>query len=97
MSVGTHGMHWPCLLPQHGPGVEHRRKRELADWQQAIVDGNPQRFLRGLFHSDGSRFTNTVVHNGKRYRCPRYMFVNESNDITELCRRSLDRTTVAWR
>jgi hypothetical protein len=97
MSVRAHWMHWPCLIPQHGPGVKHRRKIELEDWQQEIVDQHPQRFLRGLFHSDGSRFTNVVAHNGKQYRYPRYMFVNESCDIMDLCRRSLDRVGIAWR
>jgi Homeodomain-like domain len=49
MSVRAHWMHWPCLIPQHGPGVKHRRKIGLVEWQQEIVDEHPEKFLRGLF------------------------------------------------
>jgi hypothetical protein len=97
VGVRAHWMHWPCLIPQHGRGVKHRRKIELADWQQEMVDDQPKRFLRGLFHSDGSRFANRVVRNGKIYSYPRYTFVNESGDIMRLCQRSLDRLEVDWR
>jgi hypothetical protein len=97
MAVRSHWMHWPCLIPQHGPGVKHLRKIELAAWQQELVDEYPRRFLRGLFHSDGSRFVNNVVRNGKKYGYTRYMFVNESGDIMRLCQRSLDRADVSWR
>jgi hypothetical protein len=97
MGVRAHWMHWPCLLPQHGPGVKHLRKIELMSWQHKIVDENPGRFLRGLFHSDGSRFVNTVMRNGKQYRYTRYMFVNESDGIMEICRGALDRVGVNWR
>ena len=30
--------HWPCLLPQHGPGRKHHRRIALEPWQQALVD-----------------------------------------------------------
>jgi hypothetical protein len=89
--------HWPCLLPQYGPGKKHDRPIELTNWQQTIVDEFPGRFLRGLFHSDGSRFDNRVTRNEKAYCYPRYMFVNKSADIMELCRQSLDRLGVGWR
>lgn len=97
MGVRSHWMHWPCLLPQHGPGVKHRRKIELVDWQQEILDENSGRFLRGLFHSDGSRFINKVMRNGKQYGYTRYMFVNESGDIMKLCQQALDRVGIDWR
>ncbi|GIE96955.1 hypothetical protein Ari01nite_44200 [Paractinoplanes rishiriensis] len=97
MCVRAHWKHWPCLIPQHGPGVKHRRKIQLTDWQQEVVHGEPERFLRGLFHSDGSRFTNRVLRNGKHYAYPRYTFVNESTDIMLLCRSSLDQLGIAWR
>ena len=90
-------MHWPCLLPQHGPGKKHDRLIQLTAWQQDIVDEFPGRFLRGLFHSDGCRSDNRVVRNGKSYTYPRYMFVNESRDIMALCQQSLDRIGVGWR
>jgi hypothetical protein len=97
MSVRAHWMHWPCLIPQHGAGAKHLRKIELDAWQQKLVDDQPERLLRGLFHSDGSRFVNRVVRNGKSYTYLRYTFVNESADIMRLCQRSLDRLAISWR
>jgi len=89
--------HWPCLLPQHGPGKKHDRRIILTEWQQRIVNEFPGRFLRGLFHSDGCRVDNRVVRNGKTYCYPRYMFVNKSADIMRLSQQSLDRLGVSWR
>jgi hypothetical protein len=95
--VSSTWKHWPCLLPQHGPGKKHERLIELTDWQQDIVDNYPHRFLRGLFHSDGCRVDNHVVRNGKAYVYPRYNFSNESADIMMLCQQSLDRLGIGWR
>lgn len=53
--VYSHSKHWPCLFPQHGPGVKHLRKIELADWQQKLVDVDPRPLIKGLIHSDGCR------------------------------------------
>lgn len=93
--------HWPCLFPQHGPGRKHERSIALADWQRGILERHPDRFLRGLFHSDGCRTTNWVVKTVggelKRYGYPRYFFGNESRDILELCAWALDLIGVAWR
>ena len=93
--------HWPCLFPQHGPGRKHQRKIELEPWQQEIVDRYPGDFARGLFHSDGCRLINRVrrpVKGGDRwYEYPRYLFVNRSTDIHQLCEEALDRLGVAWR
>jgi hypothetical protein len=99
--VKSYSKHWPCLFPQHGPGMKHTRKIELADWQQVIVDRYPGDFARGLFHSDGCRTTNRVRRTwaGKehRYEYPRYMFSNESMDIMGLCCDALDELGVEWR
>lgn len=95
--VRSFWMHWPCLLPQHGPGKKHDRPIKLVAWQQGIVDAFPERFVRGLFHSDGCRTENKIVKAGKVYVFPRYMFVNRSADIMRLCRSSLDRMCVSWR
>jgi hypothetical protein len=62
--------HWPCLIPQHGPGKKHDRPIELRDWQHDIIAIHPNRFLRGLFHSDGSRFINRVQRVGRTYSIP---------------------------
>ena len=95
--VRSFWMHWPCLLPQHGPGKKHDRRIQLTDWQQVVVDAFPGRFLRGLFHSDGCRTVNRVARNGRTYSYSRYMFVNKSADIMGLCQQSLDRIDVRWR
>jgi hypothetical protein len=99
--VSSTSRHWPCLFPQHGPGPKHLRRIALAPWQQVIVGAFPGDFARGLFHSDGCRFTNRVrrpLFDGDRwYEYPRYMFTNESADILALCGATLDQLGVAWR
>ena len=98
--------HWPCLFPQHGPGrkpgssgwdearVEPERPIVLEEWQREIVEEHPADFLRGLFHSDGSRVRNwttrMVAGERKRYDYPRWQFTNESDDIRGLCGWALD-------
>ncbi|GAA4137211.1 hypothetical protein GCM10022416_21530 [Actinomadura keratinilytica] len=93
--------HWPCLFPQHGPGMKHTRKIELADRQQKIVDEHTEEFIRGLIHSDGCRSMNRVrrpLKDGDRwYEYPRYTFTNESKDIQRLFTDALDRLGIAWR
>jgi hypothetical protein len=97
ISVRSSWRHWPCLLPQHGPGPKHRRSLDLANWQNTIVERHADRFIRGLFHSDGSRFINRVRHGERIYEYPRYMFVNKSPDIMAMCRTGLDRLGIDWR
>ncbi len=97
VSVQSYGRHWPCLLPQHGPGKKHERTITLADWQRPIIARQHGHFLRGLFHSDGARFANPVRIRSRTYVYPRYMFVNESADIMRLCQQSLDALGIAWR
>jgi hypothetical protein len=85
--IGCYSKGWPLLFPQHGPGLKHQRKIDLAVWQEEIFDGLAEQFLRGLIHSDGCRVLNRV--NGKDY--PRYFFTQVSDDIRGLfcktCRR----------
>jgi hypothetical protein len=38
---------WPCLFPQHGPGVKHERPIRLAGWQEEIVEEHSRELLRG--------------------------------------------------
>jgi hypothetical protein len=93
--------HWACLFPQHGPGRKHERPIVLEDWQRTIVEMHPGPFLRGLFHSDGSRVRNwttrMVAGEKKRYEYPRWQFTNVSVDIRELCCWALDLADVPWR
>ena len=99
--VKSYSKHWPCLFPQHGPGMKHTRTIQLADWQQTIVDRYPGDFARGLFHSDGYRGLNrvrrTLADGDHWYEYPRYLFSNTSTDILGLCGAALDRLGVEWR
>jgi hypothetical protein len=97
VTVQSSSNHWPCLLPQHGPGKKHERNIALERWQRDIVRQFPEDFLRGLFHSDGCRVVNQVRSGNKTYSYLRYMFANESADIMELCRDSLDQLDIGWR
>lgn len=51
---------WPCVFPQHGPGRKHERSIRLEPWQRPTSAGDHVELLRGLMHSDGSRFVNPV-------------------------------------
>ncbi len=99
--VQSNWKHWPCRFPQHGPGRKHERTIVLEDWQRTLVETHPAAFLRGLFHSDGSRVRNwatrTVAGQKKRYDYPRWQFTNVSADIRELCCWALDLVDVPWR
>lgn len=93
--------HWPCLLPQHGPGRKHERSIVMEAWQRSVVEDHPAEFLCGLFHSDGCRTMNPttklVAGEPKTYRYPRWQFSNASREIRELCCWALDLVDVAWR
>lgn len=92
--IWSYSKQWACLFPQHGPGRKHERKIELEYWQREIVDMHREEFVRGLIHSDGSRYVNTVRVKGKAYAYPRYEFVNLSTDITRLC--SAPTSSTSW-
>ncbi|MFD6094804.1 transposase [Nocardiopsis flavescens] len=98
--VYADGKHWPCLFPQHGPGRKHTRRIILEPWQREIVDAHPEKFVRGLMHSDGWRGVNRVRRRTPRgwkyYEYPRYDFVNASRDIVNLMTDALDLLGVPW-
>jgi hypothetical protein len=93
--------HWPCLLPQHGPGRKHERVLPMEAWQWQVVERHPGDFLRGLFHSDGARVANwatrTVAGETKRYDYARWQFVNRSEQILGWCTDALELVEVPWR
>lgn len=99
--VGAYSKHWPCLFPQHGPGMKHLRPIRLEAWQQDFVIEHSEEFVRGLIHSDGCRIVNRVrrpLKDGDRwYEYPRYFFTNASDDIRKLYTDALDRLGIAWR
>ncbi|SHJ25200.1 hypothetical protein SAMN05421803_104291 [Nocardiopsis flavescens] len=92
--------HWRCVFPQHGPGRKHTRRIILEPWQREIVDAHPEKFVRGLMHSDGWRGVNRVRQRTPRgwkyYEYPRYDFVNASRDIVNLMTDALDLLGVPW-
>ncbi|GGO81562.1 transcriptional regulator [Wenjunlia tyrosinilytica] len=97
----SYSKHWPCLFPQHGPGVKHGRRIVLVPWQREIVEEHPWALVRGLIHSDGCRVVNwtTRVVGGerKRYEYPRYFFTNASDDIRAIYTDTLDRLGIPWK
>ena len=99
VDVNAYSRHWPCLVPQHGPGPKHKRRIELVEWQRSIVmTAHPDAFLRGLVHSDGCRSMNTVRSPaGRRYSYPRYIFSNRSEEIRGLFTEACERLGIASR
>ena len=83
---------WIILFPQHGSGRKHNRKIALETWQQEIVEEYPVEFLRGLIHTDGSRFE-PVIYN-RVYS--RYQFTNRSEDILSLFCSTCRQLGISW-
>lgn len=90
--VCLYSKHWPCLFPQHGPGLKHRRPIKLEPWQERLVEQAPEDFIRGLIHSDGCR----VIANDRGVTSIRYHFTNHSEDILGLFTGTLDRLGITW-
>jgi hypothetical protein len=90
--VTLYSKHWPCLLPQHGPGRKHTRPIRLEPWQQKLVDQATEEFILGLIHSDGCR----VVANDRGVMSIRYHFSNRSEDILGLFTAALDSLEIPW-
>jgi hypothetical protein len=90
--VSHYSKHWPCLLPQHGPGRKHLRPIKLEPWQEVLVKEATEEFVRGLIDSDGCR----VVANDRGVKSVRYHFSNRSDDIRELFCAALDELGIPW-
>ena len=97
VEVGTYSKQLPCLFPQHGPGRKHERRIVLTAWQERLTTRRADLLLRGLIHSDGCRFVNTVRHGPKAYEYPRYNFTNRSDDIRRIFCDACDLLGVEWR
>lgn len=99
--VQAYWKHWECLFPQHGPGRKHERVLGMQPWQWQLIEAQPAAFLRGLFHSDGSRSNNWATRQvagvTKRYDYPRWEFSNRSEEILGWCGEALDLVEIAWR
>lgn len=78
-----------------GRGTSTSRRIELTPWQQAIVDREPEQFVRGLLHSDGCRVMNRVVVDGKDRSLDRlgihYTFSRRGLDVSIARRESVAR------
>jgi hypothetical protein len=96
IEIQSHCSHWRCVFPQHGPGMKHTRKIELAAWQWHVVQRHAVDFVRGCIHSDGCRVVNKVTVRGKRYEYPRYFFSNTSEDIKDLFCAACDVLGIGW-
>lgn len=94
VEVSSYWKHWKCLIPQHGKGPKHRRPIVLAEWQRRIVTIHVERFLRGLIHSDGTRFVATERKGPHVRQAVRYAFKNCSGDILELFAAACDAAGV---
>jgi hypothetical protein len=92
VEISMYSKHWPCLLPQHGPGRKHTRRIRLEPWQEELVGRATEDFLRGLIHSDGCR----VIANDRGVQSVRYHFSNRSEDIKRLFCESLNRLGIPW-
>ncbi|ORV16606.1 hypothetical protein AWB95_06225 [Mycobacterium celatum] len=92
VEVSLYSKHWPCLLPQHGPGRKHLRPIRLEPWQEVLVKEATEDFIRGLIDSDGCR----VVANDRGVRSVRYHFSNRSDDIRGLFCAALDDLGIPW-
>jgi hypothetical protein len=95
--VGCYSTRWPSLLPQHGPGRKHSRRIALEDWQRELTAAYTREFLRGLLHSDGSRYLNRIRTVKRVYEYPTYAVTNESADIRGIFCDHLDLLGIPWR
>ena len=79
-----------------GPGRKHLRPIRLEPWQLRITEREPRALLRGLIHSDGSRYVAAVHRRGRSYRYARYSFSNRSDDIKAIFCSHLDLLGIGW-
>jgi hypothetical protein len=96
ISVWHYSKRWPALFPQHGPGRKHARPIVLTAWQRDIAATHARELVRGLIHSDGSRFIANQRVAGRVYRYVRYAFNNRSADVLAIFCEHLDLLDIAW-
>ncbi len=92
---------WGEHFPQSGPGRSDEHAVALEPWQQAIVDREPEAFLRGLIAADGRRVMNrftTTLRSGRvaAYAYPRYFFSHGSADVRRLFCACCERIGLDW-
>jgi len=97
LAVDAYSRSWPCLFPQHGPGMKHERPVVLTEWQRELTSEHPEALVRGLIHSDGCRSANVVMSRDRARSYPRYTFSNRSDDIRAIFCQHLDLLGIPWR
>lgn len=75
----------PEMFPQHDEGKKHDRDVSLHDWQQEIVNREPECFLIGFIDTDGCEY----YHTGTTLNM--YMFTNKSTHIIDMYCNTLRR------
>lgn len=93
--VSSYSKSWPCLFPQHGPGMKYTRRIWLSKWQQQLAARWPDALLRGMIQSDGCRFVNNRGHRDS-WSAPRYVFGNMSTDVTSIFCTACDLLGLHW-
>ncbi len=74
-------------------GKKHESPLVLESWQRDIIDTHPQEFLKGLYHTDGSRY----IHAQGNLKHIHYNFTNKSKDIIDLFCESCDKLDIEYR
>jgi hypothetical protein len=94
--VTSYSKRWVALFPQHGIGRKHLRSIALEPWQRRITQRHATALVRGLIHSDGSRYLARVHVAGREYPYVRYDFSNRSRDILMIFCEHLDLLGIHW-
>jgi hypothetical protein len=90
IDISVYNKKIPILFPHLGVGCKHKRKIELKDWQNSVI--NDICLLQGLFHSDGCFY---ISKQGK-YKYERYEFKNNSDDIHNIFRKCCDKLGIKY-
>lgn len=95
--IKVHNTKLDVYFPQHGLGKKHDRDISLSQWQQEIVDKEPECFIKGLIDTDGSLFTRTYTKkNGEKTSTQNYQFTNKSKDILRMYTETLDKLGIKY-
>ena len=82
----------PVCLPGQAAGIV--RPRPAARGRSRCAE--PRALVRGLIHSDGSRYVAVVRRRGRTYRYERYSFAHRSDDIKAILCAHLDLLGIRW-
>ena len=83
----------PYIFPHLGVGRKHLREIILTEWQKEWIEIDPYPFIKGLIHSDGSRY----IHKQGKYQSVYYNFTNSSMDIIQMLCGAFDLCGIKYR